>query len=110
MLSNSSSRKSEELFLVSLCYKSIIDELMIYFTDVEHHVRYNIQIPTKLRRLLTNIIRAAIKCDVIKSEHYIDVLCDVIINENMFSYKKMSVILHVIGDIFVKIHNILKKE
>jgi hypothetical protein len=107
---NNLGKKSEELFLVSLCYKSIINELIYYYTDVKNHVRYNVQIPIKLRRLLTNIVRAAITCKIIDNEHYIDVLCDVILTDSMFSHKKMEVIVHVLNDIFFKINNTLKKE
>lgn len=102
--------KSEEIFLVSLCYKSIINQLILHCSSTDSHIHYHVPLPIKLRRLLVNIVRSAIVCGVMQNEHHIDVMCDVLLKEPMFSHSKIETILFILSDVFLKINNTLKKD
>ena len=100
---NKQNLKSEEVFLMSVCYKTIIKQLITHCSDTKNHIFYHVPLPTKLRRLLIDVIRTAITCQIIENEHHIDIMCDILLREPMFSHKKIEAIIVVLQDVFQKI-------
>lgn len=103
-------KNNSEAFLMSLCYKSVLNQLIFQCLDTSNHINYHVQLPTKFKRLLLDVVRSSIACQIIQNEHYIDVMCDVLAKETILSYGKIEAILYVLHDLFDKIELFLQKQ
>ena len=102
-------KKSEEIFLTSLCYENVLNEINLHCVNTHSHVHYHIPLPTKFRKLLVDIVRSAIICGIIQKEHHIEIMCDVILKEQTFSFGKIDAILFILNDLFRKIQAFINK-
>ena len=105
---NKFNQKTEEFLLTSVCYKSIINQIILHCLDTNSHVHYHVPFPTKFRRLLIDIVKSAITCNIIQNEHHIEIMCDVLLKEPILSYTKIDAILTILNDVFDKIDRSVK--